>query len=197
MHSLDTAIAVISKWPAGKQKERDAARAALAGLIGDCEAAIKVWQGYLAAPTTSPDKWSIVAWIGAERGKQLYEINLAARQRLHAVCASAGGAAARSVLLDDDLIEMAYRMLAPGETGVDAANSAAQKLQEQIAHLRALLARLSAAPSTAKVGAALAKRPTKPGKPKAVRKKAATKRKTAPKPKAGKKPKKRAARPKK
>ncbi len=187
MHSLESAIAVISNWPAGKKQERDKVRAALADLIGDCEAAIKVWQEYLAAPTTSSDKWSIVAWIGAERARRLHEINLAARQRLHAICASAGGAAARTVRLDDDLIEMAYRMLAPGETGVDAANAAVQTLRGRIEQLRALQTKLAATPRATQASAPPARRAAKP---KVSRKKAASK------PKAGK-AKKKAAKPKK
>lgn len=150
MNSLETAVAVISKWPASKAKEQAAARAALAGLIADCEAAVKVWEGYLAAPTTSADRWSIVSWIGAERAKLLHELNLSAKARLALICRSAGGMAARTVDLEDELIEMAYRMLRPGEAGPDAARSAVQALQGRIEYLRGLSAQLAARPPDAK-----------------------------------------------
>lgn len=188
MNSLDSAIAVIAKWPATKQKERATAKATLAGLIADCEAAIKVWEGYLAAPTSSGDRWSIVAWIGAERGKQLHELNLSAKSQLVALCRSAGGKAARIAHLEDDLIEMAYRMLNPGETGIDAAQGAVRTLRERMEFLRGLLGQLAATPAAAKPKRAA-------GKPKAAKKSAPAKK--AAKKQVTKKGKKTAAKPKK
>jgi hypothetical protein len=193
MKSLETAIAVIAKWPATKQKERAAAKAALAGLIADCEAAVKLWEGYLVAPTGSGDRWSIITWIGADRGKQLHEINLDAKARLAAICRSAGGRAARTVDLEDDLIETAYRMLKSGETGIDAAHSAVRTLQGRVEYLRGLSAQLAAAPAAPKAGA---KPKRAAGKPKAAKKKSAPAKKAAKK-QAAKKSKKSAAKPKK
>ena len=193
MKSLEAAIAVIAKWPATKQKERASAKAALDGLIADCEAAVKVWEGYLAAPAGSGDRWSIITWIGAERGKQLHGLNLDAKARLADICRSAGGQAARSVDLEDDVIEMAYRMLRPGETGIDSAQSAIRTLQERIEYLRGLSARLVAVPAAVRAGA---KPGRAAGRPKSAKKKAAPARKAAKKP-AGKKIKKSAAKPKK
>jgi hypothetical protein len=193
MNSLDSAISVIAKWPATKQKEKATAKAMLAGLIADCEAAIKVWEGYLAAPTSSGDRWSIVTWIGAERGKQLHELNLDAKARLAAICRSAGGGAARTVDLEDNLIEMAYRMLAPGETGIEAAQSAVRMLQGRIEYLRGLSAQVAAVPAAAKAGPG-PKRAA--GKPKATKKKSAPGRKAVKRPVA-KKGKRSAAKPKK
>lgn len=193
MNSLDSAIAVIAKWPATKQKERATAKATLAGLIADCGAAIKVWEGYLAAPAGSGDRWSIVTWIGADRAKQLHEINLDAKVRLAAICGTAGGRAARAVDLEDDLIETAYRMLKPGETGIDAAQSAVRTLQGRVEYLRGLSATLAASPATSKTGA---KPKRAAGKPKAARKKPAPAKKAARK-SAAKKVKKSAAKPKK
>lgn len=189
MNSLETAIAVIAKWPASKDKERAAARTALAGLLADCEAAIKVWEGYLAAPTTAADRWSIVSWIGAERAKQLHELNLSAKARLALICRSAGGKAARTVDLEDELIEMAYRMLKPGETGTDAARSAIQTLQRRIEYLRGLSAQLATSPPAVKPKPAAGRPKRAAGKP-GPSKKAAKKR-------AAKKAKKKAAKPKK
>lgn len=65
----------------------------------------------------------------------------------------AGPRAGRFVALDDDVIEMAYRMLKPGETGVDAAKTAVQRLQERMDYIRGLMQRLRAA------------RPSSPGAP--------------------------------
>ncbi len=187
MKSLEAAITAIAKWPATKQKERASAQAALAGLIADCEAAIKVWEGYLAAPTTAGDRWSIVSWIGAERAKQLHELNLSAKARLAQICRSAGGKAARTVDLEDELIEMAYRMLKPGETGTDAARSAVQTLQQRIEYLRGLSAQLAASPPAVKPTVAARSKPAagKPGPNKKAAKKGAVKkaRKKAAKPK--------------
>lgn len=165
MNSLETAVAVIAKWPASKEKERAAARTALAGLIADCEAAIKVWEDYLAAPATAGDRWSIVSWIGPERAKQLHELNLGAKARLAQICRSAGGKAARTVDLEDELIEMAYRMLKPGETGTDAARSAVQALQGRIEYLRGLSAQLAASPAVAKPKPAAGRPKRAAGKP--------------------------------
>lgn len=191
MQSLDTAVAALCRSSAGKQKLKPVARAELVGLVSDCEAAIKVWQGYLAAPTTADDKWSIVAWIGADRGKQLHEIHLRAKERLAAIARSAAGPAARSIDLEDELIEMAYRMLKPGETGIDAAQSAVQTLEGRIGYLRNLVARLDGATVEAKTAKAApeARRPAAKPKPK---KKVAAKK--AGKPKAVKKGKKSPAR---
>ncbi|UCH54141.1 MAG: hypothetical protein JSW09_05025 [Pseudomonadota bacterium] len=172
MKSLETAVAVLTKSAAAKKNQLPAARSALSNLIGDCEAAIKIWQGYLAAPTTSTDNWSIVAWIGAERGKRLHETNLLAKAHLAAIAQAAGGVAARTIDLEDELIEMAYRMLKPGETGVDAANSAVRALQDRITYLRGLIDQLDK-PAVGRVTAKATKKKTtgkKSSKTKSARK---------------------------
>jgi hypothetical protein len=147
----------------------------------------------VAAPTGSGDRWSIITWIGADRGKQLHEINLDAKARLAAICRSAGGKAARTVDLEDDLIETAYRMLKPGETGIEAAQSAIRTLQGRIEYLRGLPAQLAALPATGKAGP---KPRRAAGKPKAAKSKSVPAKKAAKKT-TGKKVKKSAAKPKK
>ncbi|MEK7717984.1 MAG: hypothetical protein AAB322_09585, partial [Pseudomonadota bacterium] len=99
------------------------------------------------------DQWTIVSWVGPDRAKQLHEINLRAKQNVEEVCRMAGPRSGRFVALDDDVIEMAYRMLKPGETGVDAAKTAVQRLQERMDYIRGLMQRLRAA------------RPSSPGAP--------------------------------
>jgi hypothetical protein len=138
---------------------------------------VQVWQGYLAKPGAPGDQWTIVSWVGPDRAKQLHEINLRAKQNVEEVCRMAGPRSGRFVALDDDVIEMAYRMLKPGETGADAAKTAVQRLQERMEYIRGLLQRLKAAPAKA-----LGKKPaTKHSAPKKAGKKAKpSKQKVAP-----------------
>src|SRR3990172_4140352 len=97
----------------------------------ECQATVQVWQGYLAKPGTPGDQWTIVSWIGPDRAKQLHGINLRAKQNVEEVCRMAGPQAGRFIGLEEnvDIIEMAYRMLKPGETGTDAAKAAIQRQQ--------------------------------------------------------------------
>jgi hypothetical protein len=146
-------------------------------VVKECQAAVQVWQGYLAKPGAPGDQWTIVSWVGPDRAKQLHEINLRAKQNVEELCRMAGPRSGRFVALDDDVIEMAYRMLKPGETGSDAAKTAVQRLQERMEYIRGLMQRLKAAPAKAegkksatKHGASkkAGKKATKPSKKKAA-----------------------------
>lgn len=181
MYSLERAVEQVSRWPSGKDKER-ARLAALAGeMISRCQEAKKVWEGYLASPGAPGTPFALLGWIGSARTKQLHEINLAARDILLRLTAAAGPGAGRIAGLDDDVIEMAYRQLQPGETGTDAAKKAIARLDEQIGYLGSLRQRLL----TAKSKPAPAVKPAAGKKKPVVKKAAAAKAKTK---KAAKKP---------
>jgi len=153
MDSLDRAIELVMRWKADRQKQRADVLSRLDAVMRECQATVQVWQGYLAKPGTPGDQWTIVSWVGPDRAKQLHEINLRAKQNVEEVCRMAGPRSGRFVALDDDVIEMAYRMLKPGETGVDAAKTAVQKMQERMDYIRGLMQRIRAA------------RPSLPGAP--------------------------------
>jgi hypothetical protein len=188
MYSLEKAVEQVSRWPSGKDKER----ARLAGLVDDmirrCQEAKKVWEGYLASPGAPGTSFALLSWVGPARARQLHEINLAARAALLKVTADAGPGAGRFANLDEDVIEMAYRQLEPGETGPDAARKAVSRLDEQVSYLGSLRKRLltakgktaSAAKTAAPKKAAPARKPAgkkkatpakKPAKKKAAKKK--------------------------
>lgn len=146
MYSLNKAVELVSRWPSGKQKQRDEVGALLDGLIARCQDAIKVWQGYVKSPGAPGDRFSLVAWVGADRSRQLFDIHLAARSQAQRLCDLAGPAAGRFLGLDEDVIEMAYRHLGEGETGLQAAEAALAKLDNRIQYLNGLKQRLRAAP---------------------------------------------------
>ena len=186
MDSLDRAIELVMRWKADRQKQHADVLSRLDAVVKECQAAVQVWQGYLAKPGAPGDQWTIVSWVGPDRAKQLHEINLRAKQNVEEVCRMAGPRSGRFVALDDDVIEMAYRMLKPGETGVDAAKTAVQKMQERMDYIRGLMQRIRAArPSLPGAPAkASGKKPAaKHGAPKKTGKKATkpAKNKTAPK----------------
>ena len=186
MDSLDRAIELVMRWKADRQKQRADVVSRLEAVVKECQAAVQVWQGYLAKPGAPGDQWTIVSWVGPDRAKQLHEINLRAKQNVEEVCRMAGPRSGRFVALDDDVIEMAYRMLKPGETGVDAAKTAVQRLQERMDYIRGLMQHLRAArPSSpgAPAKAAGKRMVTKKSPAKKTGKKAAkpAKKKTAPK----------------
>lgn len=187
MDSLDRAIELMTRGKADRQK----ALARLEAVMRECEAAGQVWAGYIAKPGKPGDQWTIVSWVGPERAKQLHEINLRAKQHVEEVCCLAGPASGRFAALDEDVIEMAYRMLTPGETGMSAAESAVQKMQQRMDYVRGLMQQLRAAkPAQKKTAARItsrktavkkvpakktAKKATKSAKPKSANKKAPAK----------------------
>lgn len=147
MDSLDRAIELVTQWKADRQKQRADVLARLEAVVQECQAAAQVWQGYLAKPGTPGDHWTIMSWIGPDRAKQLHEINLRAKQNVEEVCRMAGPPAGRFIALEEnvDVIEMAYRMLKPGETGPDAARAAIQRQQERMDYIRGLMQRIRTA----------------------------------------------------
>ena len=184
MDSLDRAIELVMRWKADRQKQRADVLSRLDAVVKECQAAVQVWQGYLAKPGAPGDQWTIVSWVGPERAKQLHEINLRAKQIVEEVCRMAGPRSGRFVALDDDVIEMAYRMLKPGETGVEATNTAVQRLQQRMDYIRGLMQRLRAAPVSKGAPAKVSRKKSaaKPGAPKKTGGKAAktSKKKAAP-----------------
>jgi hypothetical protein len=185
MNSLDRAIDLVLRWKADRQKQRADVLDRLETVVKDCQAAVQVWQGYLDKPGARGDQWTIISWIGPVRAKQLHDINLRARQNIEELCRMAGPQAGRFIGLEEnvDAVEMAYRMLKPGETGMDAAKSAIQKMQARIDYLRGLMQRLRAAKpdrknapaKTAGTKAAAAKGSSKKTVKKAAKKKAPAK----------------------
>lgn len=156
MDSLDRAIELVMRWKADRQKQRADVLSRLDAVVKECQAAVQVWQGYLAKPGAPGDQWTIVSWVGPDRAKQLHEINLRAKQNVEEVCRMAGPQSGRFVALDEDVIEMAYRMLKPGETGADAAKTAVEQMQERMDYIRGLMQRLRTAKPASKAASAKA-----------------------------------------
>lgn len=171
MNSLDRAVELVSRWKADRRKQRADVLTRLEAVAKECQAAVQVWQGYLDKPGASGDQWTIVSWIGPDRAKQLHDINLRAKENVEAVCRLAGPRAGRFIGLEEnvDVIEMAYRMLKPGETGTDAAKVAIQRQQERIDYLQGLMTRIRSGKPEAK------KSQAQKGAPKKARKKSAPK----------------------
>lgn len=158
MNSLDRAIELITHWKVDRQKERAEVLSRLEAVVKECQAALQVWQGYLAKPGAPGDRWTIMSWVGPDRAKQLHEINLRAKENVEQVCRMAGPKAGRFIGLEAnvDVIEMAYRMFKPGETGVEAASGAVQRLQERIIYMQGLTQRIRHAKSLPKAKTAMA-----------------------------------------
>lgn len=175
MDSLDRAIELVTRWKADRQKQRAEVAARLETVAEECQAAIQVWQGYLKAPGAPGDHWTIVSWIGPDRARQLHEINLRAKWNVEDVCRVAGPGAGRFVALDnEDVIEMAYRQLKPGETGVEAAKTAVERLLARIDYLRGLIERVrTAKPASASAKAGAKKTGASKTAPKKAKKKTA------------------------
>ncbi len=180
MDSLDRAVELISRWKADRQKQRAEVLTRLETVVKECQSAIQVWQGYLDKPGAPGDQWTIVSWVGPERAKQLHDINLRAKENVEAVCRLAGPAAGRFIALEAnvDVVEMAYRMLTPNESGTDAARAAVQRQQARIDTIRGLMERIRAGKPAGKKSAAKKKAPAR-SKKKAAAKPA--KKKKAPK----------------
>jgi len=142
MRSLEQVVALIERWRPQQAKDREIVLSRLDGLSTSCGEAIDIWQRYLDAPGAAGDRWTILSWVGPERAKQLHEINLKAVESLQQVCAIAGPEAARFGAYEDNLIEMAYRQFKPGETGLDVARAAIERMRSQREYLNAVAARI-------------------------------------------------------
>lgn len=179
MDSLDRAINLVSRWKADRNKQRADVVARLESVIKDCEAAGKVWQDFLDRPGAPGNERSLMSWVGPDRARQLHEINLRAKARVAEICRLAGPGAGRFAALDEDMIEMAYRQLQSGESGVNAARTAVADMQGRADYLKGLIKRAQTA-STPSAG----KKPAKKAGKKTVKKKSGArpaKKKTAPK----------------
>jgi len=185
MNSLDKAVELVLRWKADRQKDRAEIVARLEGVIKECQAAIQVWQGYLAKPGAPGNQWTIVSWIGAERAKQLLDINLRAKQLVEEACRIAGPEAGRFVHFDADPVETAYRQLKQGESGVDAAKISVERLETRVKYLHGLIERIRSTKPAAASAKGAAKNPSgkKKGAANKPKKKAAKagKKKAAPK----------------
>jgi len=180
MSSLDEAIGLVSRWKADRQKNRATVIALLEGLVKECQVATKIWQTYASAPGAPGDERSIVSWVGPDRAKQLHEVSLRARDLVQAICRAAGPKVERFADMDESIIEMAYRQLKPGESGVEAANTAISRMQDRVSHIGGLIERVrSGKPEKESAGKKAGKKPTgkKASRKKAVKKKAAPKKK--------------------
>jgi len=147
MYSLERAVEQVSRWPSNKDKDRSRLAGMVDELVGYCQQAKKLWQGYQASPGAPGDKFALMSWIGSARANQLHEINLKAKDTLLRLAEAAGPAAGRFANLDDDIIEMAYRQLQSGETGADAAKAAIARIDGQMAYLGKLRQQLLTAKS--------------------------------------------------
>lgn len=179
MDSLDRAIDLVSRWKADRNKQRAEVVTCLESVIKDCEAAGKIWQDFLDKPGAPGNERSPMSWVGPDRARQLHEINLRAKARVAEICRLAGPVAGRFAALDEDMIEMAYRQLQPGESGIDAARTALQNMRARMDYLKGLIERMR----SAKAPAAGKKSAKKAGK-KTVKKKSGArpaKKKAAPK----------------
>jgi hypothetical protein len=194
MHSLDRLGELVAKG-ISREAARTGAIARLETLIEKCNDAIKIWQEYQKSPGAAGDKWSVLSWVGSARAKRLHEIGLEANGIMLQAYELLDARGNHTAALEDNVIEMAYRQLQPGESGTDAAATSIRVMQERIAGIRKLIQRVKSAPvraakkataKPAKKKAAAKKKSVKPARKPAVKKKPA---KAAAK-KAKKKPKK-------
>lgn len=172
MDSLDRAIDLVLRWKDNRKKERAVVLERLESVIKDCQAASEVWQEYHDHPGKPGDRWTLMSWMGPERAKQLHEINLRAKTTVEEVCRLAGPAAGRFVVLDEDVTEMAYRQLKPGETGTEAAKTALENLKARADYLRGLVERVRRGKPPAASGRTSMKKSKKKTKTKPAKKKA-------------------------
>lgn len=143
MKSLEKAIDLMRQWPAARAKEREEAAGVLEAAIRDCEAAIGIWQDYIANPgEPAKAERSVMTWIGSQRAKHLHELSLQAQARIEQVCRMAGPPASRFAALEEDLIEAPYSQLKAGQSGPDFARQAVARLNDRITFLRGLITRL-------------------------------------------------------
>ena len=178
MDSLDRAIDLVSRWKTDRKQQRAEVLTRLESVIEDCQRATKVWQDFLDKPGVPGNQWTIMSWTGPARAKQLHEINLRAKASVEEMCRMAGPMAGRFVVMDDDVIEMAYRQLKPGETGIDAAKTAVVNTQKFVGYLRGLIERVrSAKAPVASAAKGVAKKTQMKTAAKTTKKKAAPKKK--------------------
>jgi hypothetical protein len=185
--------------------ETDAARRQrcvqlLDAIAQDVRAAADVWSGYLKKPGGTPASAnSVMDWTGSAVAKKLFDLHLAVRAKENEITAGKS-------MLDDPLVELAYRKLHDGETGPAAAQQAVEALGARAAQVKSLgelirttvpkkaaakaaapKATVKAKPAAGKAPAAKKSAPKKPAAKKpAPKKKPAAKKKAAPKKKPAK-----------
>lgn len=173
MHCLTRAITQIEQGKTSGEINRKQAISCLEAMIAKCAEASTVWQDYLGSSSTPGDKWSVLSWVGAERAKRLHEIGLEARTQMIQAGASLDGRGGHSGALEEAIIELAYGQVKDGETGLDVAKLAIQRMQQRVQEIRKLIARIEAAPhapvKATKITAPAVKK--KPAVPKASAKK--------------------------
>lgn len=176
MDSLNRAIDLVTQGKGDRSKNAEIL-ALLEDTVKECQNAAKLWQEYLDKPGAAGDQWTLVSWVGPERAKRLHETNLRAKANVERICKIAGPEAGRFVVLDEDVIAMAYRQLKPGETGPDGAKTAVAQLQQRMDYLQGLMQRVRNAkvPAAKKTGTGKPVKKKKTAKP--AKKKAAPKKK--------------------
>ena len=152
MDSLNRAVDLVLKWPAGRDKDRQAIIRAMNDLADVGKRAQAVWEEYLKSPGKPGEKWSLMTWIGPERMRRLHEINLEAKLMVKRITDAAGPGAARFDQLDEDFIVMAYRQLNDGESGPDAAKNAVESMKSRIAGLGEMVTRIKQTPPAKNAG---------------------------------------------
>lgn len=175
MNSLDTAVELL-RQPRAAGKARAAARALLVATADDLRAAIRVWEEYLARPGVDGDRFALMSWIGPARAKELHEICLRANEHAESFCRLAGPAAGRFAALEEDLVEMAYRQLKPGETGPEAAKVAIETMRSRLKYLDDLMKRMDSGGTARKPPKRPARRRSAPTRRAAKPKKKTTRR---------------------
>ena len=182
MHTLERLGELVAKG-ISREAARAGAIARLETLVEKCNEAIKIWQEYQKSPGAPGDKWSVLSWVGSARAKRLHEIGLEANDAVLQACVLLDGRDTHTAALEDSVIEMAYRQLGAGESGMDAATTSVRLMQERVADIRKLVQRVKTAPVRA-----AKKTAAKPAKKKSAgRKKPVAKKKPAAKKKAQKK----------
>ena len=117
MDCLNRTIALIEQGRMDREIDRKQAVTGLEAVIAKCEEAINVWQEYLKSPGTPGDKWSVLSWVGPQRGIRLHEIGLEARQQMMQACLALGAAGGHIAALEDGVVVSAYGQLMTGQTG--------------------------------------------------------------------------------
>ncbi|HEX9625909.1 MAG TPA: hypothetical protein VGA00_03105 [Acidiferrobacterales bacterium] len=173
---------IITQWTASRQKDRETVLTQMNKAIDCCNEAVQIWEGFLKSPGSGADKFSVLPAVGAARAKQLHEISLKAFDVLEQACRLT--TAGRFLALDESLIETAYRLPKPGETAPDYARAAIVTMQQRIAKIRELMARIKNAKPVAAKAAPKQAAPKQAAPRKAVKKSPGKTAKQAAKPKA-------------
>jgi hypothetical protein len=190
MRALDVAVQSIATTVTNPN-ERERYIGLLDAMAKDCKSAAAVWRQYLEQPGSPPaDPSALIYWTGSALARQLFDIHLDCRDKL--VELTNGRAT-----MEDPMISLAYRKLAEGETGPQAAQQAVDEMNGTAAHLERLKEQIrttqpkKAAAMTKPVAAkkavatkkpVAAKKPAAATKAKAVVKKSATAKKAKAKP---------------